>query len=101
MYLLLELLMYRIQRIFNGDTFQVSCRQLETKWKMKVDLLYRWCCKVLLQNSWVIDVVCRVIQLPVNPLVDILETLRQYLPVEFQGFRSDLDLSAFLLWMIL
>jgi len=99
-YLLLELLMYRIQRIFDGDTFQVSCRQLEAKWEMKVDLLYRWCRKVLLEHSWVIDVVCRVIQLPINPLVDVFEILRQDLPVEFQCFRSDLDLGAFLLWMM-
>ena len=40
-YLLLELLMDCIHRIFDGNTLQVPCSDFEAKWEMQINLLER------------------------------------------------------------
>lgn len=53
-YLLLELLVNCVQRIFHRYSFHVPCRYLETQGEMEVDLLDRWIGKELFQRFLII-----------------------------------------------
>lgn len=96
-YLLLELLVYRVQRVFDCDTFQVSRRHLKAKREVEIDLLHRWCCEHLLEYRRVINIVHRVIELPEELLDPTLDVFESGIPIQFLRLGSDLNSGSFLL----
>ena len=65
-YPLLELLVYRVQRIFDSDSFQVSRRDLDTGRKNQINFLDRWSGEHLFEDARVVDAAGRGIDFPVR-----------------------------------
>ena len=63
-HLLLELLVNRIESIFDCNTFQVSCSDFEAEREVKIDLLDRRFGEHLLQYRGVLHCACGGVELP-------------------------------------